>query len=299
MLLVVWVRAQPTPSDHCFAYNLTYGVCTQCIPTYYLQVYFCLPCAPLCLCQDATNFCTQCLTVSRGSFNVTSYYDPTLTRCWYCDEYMSNCAICDSPIACKVCYGGVLVDPNTNQCSNNTCTGNCQICKDATNCAVCQDSFNLNVATGQCDAAPCQSNCLVCVNSTACKTCNLTYFVQADSTCGSCIANCLICSDAVSCTNCTPSFVYQNGSCQNTTLSNCVVYSDDYSTCLNCQPGYYILAGSCNQCSGCNLCTGMYLCQSQCQQNYTQFFYNCLPSSALRLSYLMLGLLAALLLTVF
>lgn len=233
LFVVGGVIAQPTPSDHCKTYNVTYGVCTACVETYYLQVYFCLPCAPLCLCQNSTNYCAQCLTESRGSYNVTSYYDPVLMRCWYCDEYMNNCAICNGPTSCQLCYGGFLVDPDSGQCSNNSCTGNCQICKDQTTCRVCQDGFYLN--GGLCDAATCQNNCIVCANSTACSTCNLTYYVQSsDSSCQSCIDNCLICDDASSCRNCTPGFVYQNGSCQNTSLSNCVIYSDDYSVCLNC-----------------------------------------------------------------
>jgi|JI6StandDraft_1071083.scaffolds.fasta_scaffold04068_1 proprotein convertase subtilisin/kexin type 5 len=236
LLLLASVVAQPTPSDQCKVYDYVNGVCSQCVETYYLQVYFCLPCAPLCLCQNSSNFCTQCLTVSRGRYDVASYYDASLNRCWYCDEFMNNCAICDNALTCKLCYGGYLIDPATNQCSNNTCTGNCQICNsDKVTCKICQDGFNLDTTTGLCDAVTCQSNCLVCKNSTACLRCNLTYYAQSsDGTCQSCMDNCLTCNSADNCLNCTPSFVYQNGSCQNTTLSNCVIYSDDYSTCLNC-----------------------------------------------------------------
>ena len=88
--------------------------------------------------------------------------------------------------------------------------------------------------------------------------------------------NCLICNSSSTCTNCTSQFVYQNGSCQDTGLSNCVYYSDDFSICLICQPGYYNDEGSCSQCSGCDLCSTGFICLSGCQSGYTTFNYNCI-----------------------
>jgi hypothetical protein len=46
-----------------------------------------------------------------------------------------------------------------------------------------------------------------------------------------------------------------------------------------CQPGYYVLYGSCYPCEGCELCSLAFICYSKCFADAVAFNYACITSS--------------------
>ncbi len=62
-LLLGIIHSQPTTNDNCLVFNASLsaaGTCYECVPGFYLVFFFCLPCAPLCICNSSANFCLSC-----------------------------------------------------------------------------------------------------------------------------------------------------------------------------------------------------------------------------------------------
>lgn len=144
VLVVPIVMGQPQPnfSDNCLVQNAA-GTCSTCREGFYLEIFLCLPCAPLCRCYSQYNYCEQC--VNRTFQNTKNYYQLSVyseerQRCLYCYIYMPFCLQCTNHTHCSQCFGGryPLSSSAGTNCSNLICQANCEICHNSTACELCQ-----------------------------------------------------------------------------------------------------------------------------------------------------------------
>ena len=185
MQVLLWVfllgaiSGQPTFSDNCLNFNLTSGTCLGCVDGFFLQYFFCLPCAPLCLCSSQVNYCDSCMVVDDYINSLTAISVRFGDRCFFCDAFIPNCLTCITNSTCQQCYGGYYLANLTSEgqgieigCSSTVCTANCELCESSSECKQCQQGYFLDTTTKTCSASLCQVNCSECDTVTTCKICS-------------------------------------------------------------------------------------------------------------------------------
>ncbi|KAL4465986.1 hypothetical protein ABPG74_004223 [Tetrahymena malaccensis] len=245
-------------------------------------------------CQAQTlNICTQCMD---------GYYLSNST----CLPCKSTCQTCASSTNCQSCFGGAVLNsdsqcvcPNKQYWQGSSCVAckntSCQTC-DATdsnkcltcptgtyfindNCVVvCPIQFFPNDSTQNCES--CISNCQKCSNNSSCDICMPNTYLQIDGK--SCLSNC-------------PAGQQQNsnkGQCIKCTDPNCLQCQSDINQCTKCQNPYNLQGFVCQvNCDSsyqpvnnvCQLCSSLFpncsLCSSlkctACLNNYYLQNGNC------------------------
>ncbi|ELP90997.1 fibroblast growth factor receptor 1 precursor, putative [Entamoeba invadens IP1] len=231
--------------------------CLKCKPGFYLVDGSCYLCPKNCAACNFRQYCTKCKP---------TYYLIILENvCLKCKE---NCLTCTSK-ACSSCVDGYYLSGDV--CKK--CVTFCKTCQleVAVRCTSCFEGYYLNFITGWC--SPCNSSlCSICTDGkeSSCVLCKENLYLsngkclKCDSTCKTCFGpnndNCNSCDNNSYLINntCNKCYSYRCYQCYNNTMSGCYL----------CQPGYYVSAGNCKQCSSnCLECTGFITC-STCNNGY-------------------------------
>jgi len=220
------------------------GVCTVCVPGYYLDYQTNCQSCPI----TGTNICTiNSLISCANSYEL----DNNAANCIQCDP---NCLQCSSTTKCASCNSGYYLASNF---SCQACQSQCLTCSSSSSCLLCANSsFYYNSSLGLCSSGS-SSNCVVFLNSTRCQQCDSSSYLNSSSSC----------------------VLIQSSSL----IFNCIInqMSGSVLSCKNCSNGYYNTSSGCIYgCSVlCTACMGAHygLCYG-CISNVVLNNMNCLPN---------------------
>ena len=242
---------------------------------------FCTKCQNNCFnCTDASS-CLQCKSGYLLN-KISSTESNCLCSVSNCSEYFDGgiCKVCESGFGlfptsnlcipciledCLVCSFNGSFSAICDQCvtgmtfKNGYCqpcsqlVGNCSICQDSSICSQCLQGFYLN-SKGKCLECG-NSNttgCTVCSSDFTCSTCLEKYYLAENETCTPCkylYSDCILCN-VDQCTQCSDGYFVSSslGICTICDTLNCTQCSSNGAICEECQPGFSLYNGTCQEC---------------------------------------------------